>query len=107
MIRQLVEFSVTRKVTILMISIGLVAFGLVGVSRLPINLLPSLSYPSLTVQTEFSNAAPAEIEQLISRPVEEVVGVLEQSPSILLSIKGITKKIIEELTNKWNLFKNS
>jgi len=66
MIRQAVEFSVSRKVTILMISLALVAFGIVGFFRLPINLLPSLSYPSLTVQTEFANAAPAEVEQLIT-----------------------------------------
>ncbi|PCI64041.1 MAG: acriflavin resistance protein [Gammaproteobacteria bacterium] len=94
MIRQLVEFSVTRKVTILMISIGLVAFGMVGVSRLPINLLPSLSYPSLTVQTEFTNAAPAEIEQLITRPVEEVVGVLKG----LKQIHSISRSGISEVT---------
>ena len=94
MIRQLVEFSVTRKVTILMISIGLVAFGMVGVSRLSINLLPSLSYPSLTIQTEFTNAAPAEIEQLITRPVEEVVGVLKG----LKQIHSVSRSGISEVT---------
>jgi HAE1 family hydrophobic/amphiphilic exporter-1 len=94
MIRQLVEFSVTRKVTILMISIGLIAFGMVGVSRLPINLLPSLSYPSLTVQTEFINAAPAEVEQLITRPVEEVVGVLKG----LKQIHSVSRSGISEVT---------
>lgn len=94
MIRQLVEFSVTRKVTILMVSIALVAFGLVGLSRLPINLLPSLSYPSLTVQTEFDNAAPAEIEQLITRPVEEVVGVLKG----LKQIHSVSRSGISEVT---------
>ncbi len=94
MIRQLVEFSVTRRVTILMVSIALVAFGLVGLSRLPINLLPSLSYPSLTVQTKFSNAAPAEIEQLITRPVEEVVGVLKG----LKQIHSVSRSGISEVT---------
>lgn len=94
MIRQVVEFSVTRRVTILMVSIALLAFGLVGLSRLPINLLPSLSYPSLTVQTEFANAAPAEIEQLITRPVEEVVGVLKG----LKQIHSVSRSGISEVT---------
>ena len=94
MIRQLVEFSVTRKVTILMVSIALIAFGIVGFSRLPINLLPSLSYPSLTVQTEFANAAPAEIEQLITRPVEEVVGVLKG----LKQIHSVSRSGVSEVT---------
>ncbi len=94
MIRQAVEFSVNRKVTILMVSIALVAFGLVGFSRLPINLLPSLSYPSLTVQTEFPNAAPAEVEQLITRPVEEVVGVLKG----LKQIHSVSRSGVSEVT---------
>ncbi len=94
MIRQAVEFSVKRKVTILMISIALVAFGIVGFTRLPINLLPSLSYPSLTVQTEFANAAPAEVEQLITRPVEEVVGVLKG----LKQIHSVSRSGVSEVT---------
>ncbi len=94
MIRQVVEFSVTRRVTILMVSLALIAFGTVGFSRLPINLLPSLSYPSLTVQTEFANAAPAEIEQLITRPVEEVVGVLKG----LKQIHSVSRSGISEVT---------
>ena len=94
MIRQAVEFSVKRKVTILMVSIALVAFGIVGFTRLPINLLPSLSYPSLTVQTEFPNAAPAEVEQLITRPVEEVVGVLKG----LKQIHSVSRSGVSEVT---------
>ena len=37
--------------------------------------------------------------------VEEVIGVLHQSPSILLNIKGITKKIVEKITEKLAEFK--
>ena len=94
MIRSAVEFSVARKVTVLMVSVALVAFGIVGFFRLPINLLPSLSYPSLTVQTEFTNAAPAEIEQLITRPVEEVVGVLKG----LKQIHSVSRSGVSEVT---------
>jgi glutathione synthase/RimK-type ligase-like ATP-grasp enzyme len=37
--------------------------------------------------------------------VEEVIGVLHQSPSILLNIKGITKKIISKIIKKFEEFK--
>jgi len=94
MIRQAVEFSVSRRVTIFMVSLAVLAFGIVGFSRLPINLLPSLSYPSLTVQTEFENAAPAEVEQLITRPVEEVVGVLKG----LKQIHSVSRSGVSEVT---------
>lgn len=36
---------------------------------------------------------------------QEVVGILEQSPSILLNIKGITKKIVTKITKKWEMLK--
>ncbi|MET1254358.1 efflux RND transporter permease subunit [Aliikangiella maris] len=94
MIRSLVEFSVKRRVTVFMAALAAVAFGLVGFSRLPINLLPSLSYPSLTVQTTFPNAAPAEVEQLVTRPVEEVVGVLKG----LKQIHSVSRSGISEVT---------
>ena len=37
--------------------------------------------------------------------VEEVVGILHQSPSILLNIKGITKSLVEKITKKFEEFK--
>src|SRR2546428_8094537 len=72
----LIEFSLRRRVTVTMCAIALVVFGIVAFTRLPINLLPNISYPSLTVETRYQGAAPAEIESLVSRPVEEVVGVV-------------------------------
>lgn len=73
---RLVEFSLRRRVTVSMIAVALLIFGMVGFSRLPINLLPEISYPSLTVETRFPGAAPSEVEALVTRPVEEVVGVV-------------------------------
>ncbi len=59
-----------------MVAVALVLFGLVAFSRLSINLLPDLSYPSLTVETKLDGAAPGEVEVLLSRPIEEVVGTV-------------------------------
>ena len=73
----LAEFSVRRRVTVFMVTLTFVLFGLIGLGALPVNLLPDLSYPTLTVRTEYTGAAPAEIETLISEPVEEAVGVVK------------------------------
>src|SRR5437899_680401 len=72
----LIEFSLKRRVTVSMCAVALVVFGAVAFTRLPINLLPNISYPSLTVETRYLGAAPGEIESLVSRPVEEAVGVV-------------------------------
>jgi len=45
-------------------------------SRLKVNLLPDISYPTVTVRTELTGAAPIEIENLLTKPIEETVGVI-------------------------------
>lgn len=72
----IVEFATRRRVTIGMTTLTIVLFGLIALSGLKVNLLPDLSYPTLTVRTEFEGAAPIEIENLISQPVEEALGVV-------------------------------
>jgi HAE1 family hydrophobic/amphiphilic exporter-1 len=73
----IVEFSTRRRVTVAMVTITFLLFGLIALGELRVNLLPDLSYPTLTVRTEYTGAAPAEIETLISEPVEEAVGVVK------------------------------
>ncbi len=73
----LVELSIRRRVTIAMFTVTLVLFGLIALKDLKVNLLPDLTYPTLTVRTEYPGAAPAEVETLISQPVEEGVGVVK------------------------------
>ncbi|MEM1080524.1 MAG: efflux RND transporter permease subunit, partial [Pseudomonadota bacterium] len=73
---KLIRLATRRRVTILMFTVAVMLFGLVSLTRLPLSLLPDLSYPTLTVRTDYSGAAPAEIETLITRPVEEALGVV-------------------------------
>jgi len=73
----LVDTAIKRPVTVWMFTFAVILFGLVGLSRLAVNLLPELSYPTLTVRTNYTGAAPGEIEQLITKPIEEAVGVVK------------------------------
>ena len=73
----LVDTAIKRPVTVWMFTFAVILFGLVGLSRLAVNLLPELTYPTLTVRTNYTGAAPGEIEQLITKPVEEAVGVVK------------------------------
>ncbi|MEG3191829.1 efflux RND transporter permease subunit [Lysobacter sp. D1-1-M9] len=73
----MVEFSTRRRVTVAMVTISFLLFGLIALGNLKVDLLPDLSYPTLTVRTEYVGAAPSEIETLISKPVEEAVGVVK------------------------------
>src|SRR3546814_438453 len=73
----LVGFAIRRRVTVAMLTLTFVLFGLIALGDLKVNLLPDLSYPTLTVRTEYTGAAPAEIETLITEPAEEALGVVK------------------------------
>jgi HAE1 family hydrophobic/amphiphilic exporter-1 len=73
---KLAEVATRRPVAISMAAVTLVLFGLIALQSLKVNLLPDLSYPTLTIRTEYRGAAPEEIETLLTRPVEESVGVV-------------------------------
>ncbi|MFT3806117.1 efflux RND transporter permease subunit [Arenimonas sp.] len=83
----LVELSTRRRVTVFMVTLTFVIFGVIALLGLKVNLLPDLSYPTLTVRTEYTGAAPAEIETLISEPVEEAVGVVKN----LRKLKSVSR----------------
>jgi len=72
----IVSSSIGRPVTVAMATLAAVLFGSISLDRLGLNLLPELTYPTLTVRTEFEGAAPAEVEEQITRRIEERLGVI-------------------------------
>ncbi len=83
----LVEFSTRRRVTVMMFWVTMFLFGGLALSNLKVNLLPDLSYPTLTVRTEYTGAAPSEVETLISEPAEEALGVVKN----LRKLKSVSR----------------
>jgi HAE1 family hydrophobic/amphiphilic exporter-1 len=74
--RRLIEIATERRVTIVMFVVAIGLFGTVSLSRLALNLLPDISYPTLTIRAELTGAAPIEVENLLTKPIEEAVGVI-------------------------------
>ncbi len=90
------SFLVDRPVAILMVFLATVVFGFFSFLRLPVSLMPELSYPTLTVRTEYPGAAPEEVENDISRPVEEALGVVGGLRRISsISRAGVSDVVLE------------
>ena len=94
--RGLVFGAVHRPVTTTMVMVAVLLFGLVALTRLPVSLLPDLSYPSVTIRSEYVDAAPSEVEELITRPVEELVGAV---PGVVrvesVSREGLSEVVLD------------
>jgi hydrophobic/amphiphilic exporter-1 (mainly G- bacteria), HAE1 family len=74
---KVVDFSVARPVAVSMAFIAVLVFGAVSFSRLQVDLLPDLSFPTISIETEYGGVGPREIENLVSRPIEEAISVVQ------------------------------
>nr|WP_255437448.1 efflux RND transporter permease subunit [Thalassobacillus sp. CUG 92003] len=73
----MVDTSIKRPVGVIMIVAAILALGFVSLRGLTIDLYPEIDLPVAVVSTEYTDAAPQEVEKLVSRPVESVVSSIE------------------------------
>jgi len=69
----LAKFSVERPVAVSMRIAALVVLGGICLFKLPVDLLPAISIPTVGVNTAYTNVAPADMESIVTRPIEEAV----------------------------------
>jgi HAE1 family hydrophobic/amphiphilic exporter-1 len=72
----LTRLAITRPVVIWMALAAIALLGLVAYSRLPAELNPRVEIPTLTVITVYPGAGPQEIETLVTRPMEDAAGTV-------------------------------
>jgi HAE1 family hydrophobic/amphiphilic exporter-1 len=90
------SFLTARPVAISMVFLAAVVFGYFSYGRLPVNLMPEMTYPTLTVRTEYPGAAPEEVENDVTRPIEEALGVIGGLRRISsVSRAGVSDVILE------------
>ena len=90
------SFTTDRPVAVLMVFLAAVVFGYFSLGQLPVTLMPEMSYPTLTVRTEYPGAAPEEVENDISRPIEEALGVVGGLNEISsISRAGVSDVVLE------------
>ncbi len=90
------NFTTDRPVAVLMVFLAAVVFGYFSLGQLPVTLMPEMSYPTLTVRTEYPGAAPEEVENDISRPIEEALGVVGGLNEISsISRAGVSDVVLE------------
>jgi HAE1 family hydrophobic/amphiphilic exporter-1 len=68
--------AIRRPVTMFMISSVIVLLGGISLMRLPVDLLPDVTYPTVTVRVGYPGVGPQEIEQILTRPIEQAVSAV-------------------------------
>jgi HAE1 family hydrophobic/amphiphilic exporter-1 len=93
---KIIDFSIHRPVSVFIFAVAAVVFGTVAFRDLATDLLPDITYPSVTVQTEYEGAAPLEVESLITRPVENAVGVVNNVVRVTSSSRADVSEVTLE-----------
>jgi HAE1 family hydrophobic/amphiphilic exporter-1 len=70
------RLAIHRPVTMFMISAVVTLLGLISLTRLPVDLMPDVSFPSITVRVNYQGVGPLEMEELVTRPIEQAVSAV-------------------------------
>lgn len=90
------RFSIHRPVLVAMCVLGVVVLGAIGISQLPIDLMPDITFPVVAVITAYPGASPAQVEEFVTKPIEEAAAVVEDLESIRsISQQDLSVVIIE------------
>ena len=73
----LVRFCIKRPVFTWAMVLVLVLLGVSSYNQLAVALLPKVDIPVVVVQTVYRGASPNEIEQLVTKPIEDAIADLE------------------------------
>lgn len=76
------KLSIRRPVTTIMISLMVFIAGIVAYSSLNLSLMPNVDVPVVLVSTTYVGAGPEEIENLVSKPLEEALGTVNNVDTI-------------------------
>ncbi len=70
------RLAIHRPVTMFMISFVVVLLGGISLTRLPVDLMPESEFPSITVRVNYAGVGPLEMEELVTRPIEQAVSAI-------------------------------
>ncbi|MGE0464721.1 MAG: efflux RND transporter permease subunit [Vicinamibacterales bacterium] len=70
------RLAIHRPVTMFMISFVIVLLGAISLTRLPVDLMPDTEFPSITVRVSYPGVGPLEMEELVTRPIEQAVSAV-------------------------------
>jgi HAE1 family hydrophobic/amphiphilic exporter-1 len=98
--RALLQFCVRRPLAILAVYAGIAMVGVYAWIQLPQELLPDLRFPQLTVVTVLPNAGPEEVENLVTKPIEQILGTVKNARRVDSTSKEEVSLV--QLEFKWD-----
>ncbi len=68
--------AVKRPVFTTMVTLIIITLGVFAIGRLPVDLMPEITQPVLSISTTYENSSPSEVEELITKPLEQALAAI-------------------------------
>ncbi len=90
------KLAIRRPVATLMAVCVIILLGIVSFTGLPLDLFPDFEFPIAAVITNYEGAAPAEVENMVSRPLEQALATVQGVENISsISQVGMSLVLLE------------
>lgn len=99
--------SVKSPVTTIMIFIGVIVFGLYSLTKVPVDLMPKVETPTLSIITFYQGANAIDIEENVTKPLENLLGSLQGLKKLTSSSKDDVSLIQVEFEYGTNIDESS
>uniref|UniRef100_UPI0025A179B9 efflux RND transporter permease subunit n=1 Tax=Sporofaciens musculi TaxID=2681861 RepID=UPI0025A179B9 len=76
------KFSVKKPYTVVVGVVLIIILGVVSFSSMTVDLLPSMNLPYAIVMTTYIGASPEEVEQIVTKPVEQTMATVSNIKSV-------------------------
>ncbi|MGI6331716.1 MAG: efflux RND transporter permease subunit [Zhaonellaceae bacterium] len=90
------DLAINRPVTTIMCILVVLILGFVSLTSLNVDLLPEMDFPVAMVMTSYPGAGPQEVESLVTKRLEAVLGTVSNVKNIMsYSMSGQSVVILE------------
>lgn len=96
------EIAIKRPLLISVIFLTLIIFGFIGYSQLSYNLLPKFEAPIISVQTIYKGASSEEVQNNVTKKIEDAVSSIEGVDIISSSSQENVSVVTVQLKQKTN-----
>ena len=97
------KFSVRRPIATLMATLVVMVFGFMSITNINVDMMPNMDIPIAIVSTSFPGVGSAEVESLVTIPLERVLGTVPGIAEITSSSSYGNSVIVLEFEDGVNI----
>ncbi len=97
------KFSVKKPMTVFVAVILVIVLGIVSFLKMTPDLMPNIDMPYVIVITTYPGATPEEVEETISKPMEQSLSTLENIENVQSVSNANYSMVVLEFNNKVNM----